>query len=277
LLRSERDSIIAGVTQTNEPQVLILCGGMGTRISDDSEGRPKPMIEVGGRPLLWHIMKLYSHHGFTDFVLCLGYKGDIIRDYFLNYFTRNSNVRLSLGDGRVEYLETLHDERSWTVTLVETGLLTPTGGRLRRAARYLRGDRFMVTYGDGVSNVDIRALLQFHHDSGLLAAVTAVRPAARFGHLRVRDDVVEEFREKSQVDEGWINGGFFVFERAFVEELKDDSVLEGPPLESLAARGQLAVYRHSGYWRPMDTPRDRRALEDEWAGGAPGWRVWPER
>ena len=255
-------------------QVVILCGGVGTRLAEETEVRPKPMVEIGGKPILWHIMKLYSHHGFTDFILCLGYKGDVIRDYFLNYYTRNSDVRVHLDEERIEHLDTFHDELHWKVLLAETGPRTPTGGRVCRIARYLEGERFLVTYGDGVSDVDIRRLVDYHRAQGRLATVTGIRPQSRFGELRMQDGLVTEFREKPQLDEGWVNGGFFVFERAALEYLGEESTLEREPLERLARDRQLAVYRHEGYWRAMDTLREKRMLEEEWASGRPGWRVW---
>jgi glucose-1-phosphate cytidylyltransferase len=247
---------------------------MGTRLAEETEVRPKPMVEIGGRPLLWHIMKVYSFHGYTDFVLCLGYKGDVIRSYFLNYSTMNSDVRVVLGEQRVERLEAFHDEKDWRVLLAETGSRTPTAGRLLRVSRYLDDDRFMVTYGDGLADIDIKALVTFHKDQGKLVTVTGVRPQSRFGELRVEGDTVTEFREKSALDEGWVNGGFFVFERRALEYLDGDSMLEQEPLERLASDRQLAVYRHSGYWRPMDTLREKKILEEEWEGGSPAWRVW---
>jgi glucose-1-phosphate cytidylyltransferase len=255
-------------------QAVILCGGLGTRLSEETELRPKPMVEIGGKPILWHIMKTYSHYGIVDFILCLGYKGDQIRDYFLNYSTMNSDVRVSVGDRSVEHLEAFHDEASWRVVMAETGPLTPTGGRIHRIGKYLTGDDFFVTYGDGVANVDLKAQLVFHRAQGKLATVTGVRPASRFGELRLRGDLVSEFREKPQLEEGWINGGYFVFKRDALRYLKPDSTLEGEPLEGLARDGQLAIFRHEGYWRPMDTMRERRALEEEWAGGHPAWKVW---
>jgi glucose-1-phosphate cytidylyltransferase len=254
-------------------QVVILCGGLGTRLADETEFRPKPMVEIGGRPIMWHIMKLYSHHGLTDFVLCLGYKGDVIRNYFLNYDLMNSDVRVQLGTRTISPLETFHDEKQWTVTLAETGERTLTAGRIRRAARYVEGPRFMVTYGDCVSNVNVAALLAFHEAHGRLATVTGIRPVNRFGELRLEGDLVSEFREKPQLDEGRVNGGFFVFERAALDYL-DDGSLEKAPLERLARDGQLAVYRHDGYWFPMDTMREKRMLEEEWATGNAAWKVW---
>jgi glucose-1-phosphate cytidylyltransferase len=255
-------------------EVVILCGGMGTRLAEETEIRPKPMVEIGGKPILWHIMKLYSHHGFTDFILCLGYKGDVIREYFLNYHTLNSDVRVHLGEQRVEHLGTFHEERRWSVLLAETGSQTPTGGRVCRVARYLKGERFMVTYGDGVADVDLRKLVEFHRSHGRLATVTGIRPITRFGELRIDNGFVTEFREKPQLDEGWVNGGFFIFERAVLEYLSEGSTLEREPLERLARDGQLAVYKHHGYWRAMDTLREKRALEDDWSSGRPGWKVW---
>lgn len=263
-------------------QVVILCGGAGTRLAEETETRPKPMVEIGGRPILWHIMKLYSHHGFHQFVLCLGYKGDIIRDYFLDYFERNSDVRVHLGDHRVETLGTFHDERQWSVLLAETGVDTPTGGRVKRVARYLDGPRFMVTYGDGLSDIDIRELVAFHERSGRLATVTGIRPVTRFGELRVESGLVTEFREKEPLQQGWVNGGFFVMERAVLDILTESSSLGGAGardpeneiLERLARERQLAVYTHEGYWRAMDTIREKRILEQEWSAGRPPWKVW---
>lgn len=255
-------------------QALILCGGRGTRLAEETEVRPKPMVEIGGRPLLWHIMKIYSAHGFSDFILCLGYKGDVIRQYFVDYHVMNSDVRVHVAEQRIEYLGAFHDEDRWTVLLAETGSETPTAARILRASRYIVGDRFMVTYGDGVANVDIRKLLAFHLGHGKLATVTGVRPIARFGELRVEGDRVVEFREKPQTAEGLINGGFFVFERRALEYMRDDAMLEREPLERLARDGQLCVYRHDGFWRAVDTLREKQALEAEWASGAPGWKVW---
>jgi glucose-1-phosphate cytidylyltransferase len=255
-------------------QAVILCGGLGTRLSEETEARPKPMVEIGGKPILWHIMKTYSHYGIVDFILCLGYKGDLIREYFLNYSTMNSDVIVSVGDRSVEHLEPFHDEENWHVLLAETGPLTPTGGRIQRVGKYIKGDDFFVTYGDGVSDVDLNAQLAFHRSHGKLATVTGVRPASRFGELRLRGDLVFEFREKPQLDEGWINGGYFVFKRDALRYLGPDSTLEREPLEGLARDGELAIFRHEGYWRPMDTMRERRALEEEWASGRPPWRRW---
>jgi glucose-1-phosphate cytidylyltransferase len=231
------------------------------------------MVEIGGKPILWHIMKIYSHHGFTDFILCLGYRGDVIRQYFLNYYLMNSDVRVRLGTNQLEPLEMFHDERAWSVILAETGADTLTAGRLRQAARYVEGDRFMVSYGDGLSNVDIRALLSFHESHGKVATVTGILPVTRFGELRVDGDLVTEFVEKPKLSEGRLNGGFFVFEREAIKYF-DDGPLEREPLMRLARDRQLAVYRHDGYWFAMDTIREKRILEEEWASGRAAWKVW---
>jgi glucose-1-phosphate cytidylyltransferase len=262
-------------------QVIILCGGAGTRLGEETSVRPKPMVEIGGKPILWHIMKLYSHHGFHDFILCLGHKGDIIRDYFLSYHARNSDLRIRLGDQKTEYLGAFHDEKEWNILLAETGQDTPTGGRVKRVERYIEGPRFMVTYGDGVSNVDLRALVAFHERSKKLATITAIRPVTRFGELRMDGPVVAEFREKEPLHEGWINGGFFVFERGVLDRLTEKSSLGGGSrnsghevLEILSAEKQLAAYTHQGYWRAMDTLREKQLLEEEWSSGRAGWKVW---
>lgn len=254
-------------------QVVILCGGLGTRLGDETELRPKPMVDVGGKPILWHIMKTYSHYGYTDFILCLGYKGDVIRDYFLNYYLRNSDVRVRLGSETVEHLEAFHDERRWTVVLAETGATSLTGERIRRVAKYIEGDRFMVTYGDGLSDVDIAALVEAHKTHGKLATVTGVRPATRFGELRISGDVVTAFVEKPQIESARVSGGYFVFERKVLEYL-DEGPLERGPLERLANERQLAVFEHDGYWFAMDTIREKRILEEAWASGNPPWKVW---
>lgn len=254
-------------------RVVILCGGRGTRIADETDARPKPMVEIGGRPILWHIMKLYSVFGFTEFVLALGYRGDAIREYFLNYAMFNSDVRVHLADQRVERLGTGPAE-PWTITLAETGLDTPTAGRVRRVKPYLDGERFMVTYGDGLADLDIGALVAFHLKAGRLATVTGVHPVARFGELRTDGDIVAEFAEKPQTSEGLINGGFFVFETEALQYFDATKMLEREPLERLARDGQLAVYRHGGYWRAMDTLRERQALEEEWASGRAPWKRW---
>lgn len=254
-------------------QVVILCGGPGTRLAELTEVLPKPMVAIGGKPILWHIMKLYSHHGFDDFVLCLGHKGDVIRTFFTNYFLMNSDLRVRLGKQQVDVLNSFHDEKRWTVTLAETGEETPTGGRVKRVGKYVGNERFMVTYGDGVTDLDFRKLLTFHESHGRLATVTGVRPATRFGELRVEGDRVVEFREKPQL-EGWVSAGFFVFEPGVLDYLTDDTPLERQPLERLAADGELAVFRHEGFWHSMDTLRDVRALNALWSGGKAPWKTW---
>jgi glucose-1-phosphate cytidylyltransferase len=257
-------------------QTMILCGGMGTRLREETEYRPKPMVEIGGRPILWHIMKCYASHGFSDFIVCLGYKGETIKEYFLNYEAMNNDFAVELGKPHpVEYFEA-HSERGWRVTLADTGLQTMTGARIKRASRYLKGDRFMVTYGDGVSNVDLRALLAFHERAGTLATVTGVHPSSRFGELLVDGPRVAQFSEKPQTHEGLINGGFFVFERGVLDYLSDDAgcVLEREPLERLAGEGQLAVFRHQGFWQCMDTYRDYQILNTMWESGEAEWKRW---
>lgn len=255
-------------------QVVILCGGQGTRLAELTEVVPKPMVHIGGKPILWHIMKHFSYYGFDDFILCLGYKGEQIRSYFANYPAMNSDLRVNIGSQKVEILEPLHDERTWSVTLAETGEYSLTGARLKRITKYLTGDRFVTTYGDGVSDVDLKALTTFHRSHGKLATVTGVHPSSRFGELRVEGGLVREFKEKPELRTGWVSGGFFVFERAVADYLDDDGALEGQPLERLAAEGQLAMYPHEGYWQSMDTLRDVRALNEAWMSGQARWKVW---
>jgi glucose-1-phosphate cytidylyltransferase len=255
-------------------KVVILAGGLGTRLREETEVKPKPMVEIGGRPILWHILKTYAHHGMTDFVLCLGYKGDVIRDYFVNYELRNCDVTMTLGSGAM-HVHNRHDEQGWTVTLAETGARTLTGGRVKRVARYLDGERFMVTYGDGVADIDLGALLAHHRSQGRLATVTAVRPTSRFGQLDVDGHLAQAFHEKPQVEQGWINGGFLVFERAVLDVISgDDDSLEGGLLSRLAAQGQLAVYQHHGFWQCMDTFREMELLNSLWQSGAAPWATW---
>lgn len=257
--------------------VVILCGGKGTRLREHTETRPKPMVEVGGRPLLWHIMKGYAAHGFREFVLCLGYKGDVIRDYFLNYEARNLDFTVTLGQkSSIEYRGNAHAEDGWKVSLVETGEDTMTGGRIKRAARYLKGSTFAATYGDGVCDVDLTNLVAFHRAHGGLATVTGVRPPSRFGELRTDGTRVTAFSEKPQTGTGLINGGFFLFERGFLDYLSEDEscVLERAPLEKAAADNRLHAYEHAGYWQCMDTYRDWEHLERAWTEGRAPWRTW---
>ncbi len=255
-------------------KVVILAGGLGTRLREETEYRPKPMVEIGGRPILWHIMKCYAHFGHTQFVICLGYKGDVIRDYFLNYEMRNRDFTVALGSGRRE-IHGEHDEDGWLVTLAETGEKTNTGGRLRRIARYVKDSTFMVTYGDGVADIDIERLTHCHRRQGKLATVTAVRPSSRYGELAIENDVVKVFREKPQVHEGWINGGFFVFEPEVLDWIEgDEESLEAGLLTKLANHRQLAVYRHDGFWQCMDTYREMQMLNEAWRDGTARWKIW---
>jgi glucose-1-phosphate cytidylyltransferase len=257
-------------------KVVILAGGKGTRIAEETALRPKPMVEIGGYPILWHIMSLYAHQGFKEFVLALGYKGEQIRDYFLRYRGSFSDATVDLASGHVECHQSHGDD--WLVSLIDTGKETQTAGRIRRVAQYLgRNQRFMLTYGDGVSDLDLRKLLAFHESHGRIATLTAVRPAARFGALLMEGNQVVEFKEKPQTDEGWVNGGFFVFENAFLDYLSDaddSTVLEAEPLEHLARDGQLMAFQHPGFWHCMDTLRDKERLEYLWQSGNAPWKAW---
>lgn len=252
-------------------RTVILCGGLGSRLSEETQVRPKPMVEIGGRPILWHIMKVYAHHGFRDFVLALGYKGEMIKDYFVNYHARLSDLTVSLKRGEVRYSNPTAED--WQVSLIDTGDNTMTGGRLLRLKHHLPSDGpFMLTYGDGVADVDLSGVLAFHKSHGKLATVTAVRPSARFGGMHVSSGRVIDFKEKPQSGEGWINGGFFVFEPGVLDYISGDAtVLERGPLENLTSDGQLMAYQHHGYWQCMDTIRDRNALQEAWDNGTPPW------
>ena len=251
---------------------------MGTRLRELTELRPKPMVEIGGRPILWHIMKRYAHYGMTEFILCLGYKGGLIKEYFLNYEAINSDFTVRLGGEKgVTFHEANHDEEGWSVTLVDTGEKTMTGARIRRAARYLGDDQtFAVTYGDGVTDSNLEASLAFHRSHGKLATVTGVRPPSRFGEIVHEEGRVVVFGEKPQIGQGLISGGFFLFERGFLRYLSEDDtcVLEREPLEQCAADGEMRVYEHTGYWQCMDTLREWEALEKEWETGRARWKVW---
>ncbi|MCU1492523.1 MAG: Nucleotidyl transferase [Acidimicrobiaceae bacterium] len=254
-------------------KVVILAGGLGTRLSEETTLRPKPMVEIGSRPMLWHIMKIYAAHGLSDFLICCGYKGYVIKEYFSNYALHGSDVTFDLDKGQV----TVHhrEVEPWKITLVDTGDGTQTGGRLARIARYLDGDDFAMTYGDAVGSVDVTKVVEFHKSQGTLATVTAVRPPARFGALQIEDDRVVRFKEKPVGDDAWINGGFFVLSPSVIDYIKgDESIWEHEPLERLASEGQLAAYHHEGFWQPMDTLRDRHALEELWATGNAPWRIW---
>ena len=256
-------------------KVVILAGGKGTRLAEETSVRPKPMVEVGGYPLLWHIMQGYARHGLREFVLALGYKGEVIKDYFLRYHSTQSDMTVDLGNGHVEYQR--HPRADWRVCLVDTGRDTGTGGRLRRLEPVLRSrGTFLLTYGDGLSSLDVQALLAFHRSHGRLATVTAVRPPARFGTMGFDGARVTRFAEKVQTDEGWINGGFFVFEPDVLDYLSDDPaiLLEEALLPRLAADGELFAYRYDGFWQCMDTVRDRNYLEELWSTGAAPWKLW---
>ncbi len=250
---------------------------MGTRLSEETTLKPKPMVTVGEHPILWHILNHYGHHGFQDFVLALGYKGDLIKQYFLNYYALNSDFRVDLSSGEVSYLKA--GRRDWRVELIDTGERTMTAGRLRRLDALLRPHgTFMLTYGDGVSDVDLREVVKFHRSHGKLATVTAVRPSARFGGMAFGGDGrVTEFKEKPQTGEGWINGGFFVMEPGALDYMGgDDVMLETSPLERLSREGQLMAFRHPGFWQCMDTVRDRQLLEERWSSGKAPWKVWAD-
>jgi glucose-1-phosphate cytidylyltransferase len=259
------------------PKVVILCGGMGTRLREETEYRPKPLVEIGGKPILWHIMKTYAHYGFKDFVLCLGFKGDMIKQYFLNYKVMTSDFTLRLGAHAEPEFHGPPAREKWSITFAETGLDAMTGTRVKRIAPYIRGDDFMVTYGDGVANVDISQLWEFHRRHGKIGTVTGVRPISPYGEFASEDGRVKEFREKPRSQNGFINGGFFVFRKKFFKYLTDDDrcVLEEEPLERLVRDGELMTYVHSGYWRCMDTYRDFLALNETWKKGAP-WKIWQE-
>ena len=255
-------------------KAVILAGGMGTRISEESHLRPKPMIEIGGRPILWHIMKIYAHHGINDFVICLGYRGYMIKEYFANYFLHNSDVTIDARDNKVIYHQTTAEP--WRITLVETGEQTQTGGRLKRISSYLDADEpFCFTYGDGVSDVNITDLVAFHRGHGKRATLTAVTPPGRYGALLMEGDNVKEFIEKPPGDNGLINGGFFVLDPSVLSLVRDDMTpWESEPLETLARAGELQAWRHAGFWQPMDTLRDKNQLEAMWQAGRAPWKVW---
>jgi len=256
-------------------KAVILAGGLGTRISEETHLRPKPMIEIGGRPIIWHIMKLYSFHGINDFIICLGYKGYVLKEYFFNYFLHASDFTIDLKNNQL----TSHKNtvEPWRVTLIETGESTMTGGRIKRVADHLQGeDDFCLTYGDGVSDVNIKELIEFHHKHGGMATLTAARPPARFGALDVMtDSKISSFKEKPKDQENFINGGFFVLSKQVIDLISnDDTVWENEPLEALATRGQLYAYPHSGFWQPMDTLRDKTYLEELWRQEKAPWKVW---
>jgi glucose-1-phosphate cytidylyltransferase len=254
-------------------KVAILAGGVGSRLSEETISKPKPMVEIGGRPILWHIMKHYGQYGFDDFVIALGYKGELIKRWMLDLAALQGDITVQVGRGRVEKHEGERDD--WTVKLVETGLDTQTGGRVKRLAPHLGEDTFMLTWGDGVADIDLVRLLEFHRSHGKLATMTAVRPPARFGHIELAGEVVSEFSEKPQAREGWINGAFFVLEPQVIDYIDHDLThWEREPLERLAADGQLMAYRHESFWQCMDTLRDRVLLESMWESGNAPWKTW---
>jgi glucose-1-phosphate cytidylyltransferase len=254
-------------------KAVILAGGLGTRISEETHIRPKPMVEIGGRPILWHVMKIFSAHGVNDFVICAGHKGYVIKEYFANYFLHMSDVTFDMSENRVE----VHQRRSepWRVTVVDTGDNTMTGGRLKRVQKYLGDDAFCFTYGDGVGDIDVSSLIAFHKSEGRLATLTGVQPPGRFGALEIDGNRVLRFQEKPEGDGAWINGGFFVLEPKVIDYIDDDtSIWERRPLESLATKAQLSVHKHHGFWQPMDTLRDKLYLEELWASGKAPWKKW---
>ena len=254
-------------------RVVILAGGLGTRLAEETNLRPKPMVEISGRPLLWHLMNIYSAQGFDDFVLACGYKSEFIKEYFHNLFIHNSDLVIDVKNGSCEPVNSTAPP--WRITIVDTGTLTMTGGRILRLRNRIGKNTFMATYGDGLADIDVNALLDFHLSHKRLATLTAVRPPARFGGLVLKDSKVCQFTEKSQLNEGWINGGFFVFEPGIFDYLHDDdTILERSPLERLASDGQLMAFRHSGFWQPMDTLREKLFLEKLWENGSAPWKVW---
>jgi glucose-1-phosphate cytidylyltransferase len=256
-------------------KVVIFCGGLGTRLREETEFRPKPMVPVGERPILWHIMKIYAHYGHKDFVLCLGYRGEIIKEYFRNYHWNTSDVTLRLGPRPDVKYHNQHDEADWSVTLVDTGQATQTGGRLKRVLHHIQDDTFLLTYGDGLINSDINRSIAFHRENKRIATMTAVQPAGRFGDLEINGNQVSAFKEKAEKQTGFINGGFFVVDRRIGDYLTDDTcVLEQDPLNRLAAEGQIAAFKHTGFWQCMDTYREQQLLTSMWNSGDAPWKVW---
>ncbi len=256
-------------------KVILLCGGLGTRLREETEFRPKPMVPIGGQPIMWHIMKTYAHHGFKDFVLCLGYKGESIKDYFRNYLWNRSNVTLKLGHNPQIIYHNTHEEEDWTVTLLETGMNTMTGGRLLRAMQHVGDEDVLMTYGDGVANLDIAATVKFHHEQKALATITAVQPEGRFGMLELDEGKVCTFQEKPAQEAGFINGGYMVLNHKVKDYLTGDScILERDPLQKLAEEGKLSAYRHPGFWQCMDTYREFEMLNKVWDAGNAPWKCW---
>jgi glucose-1-phosphate cytidylyltransferase len=253
--------------------VVILCGGMGSRLAEYTEVRPKPLVEIGGKPILWHIMKHYAGYGFNEFILALGYKGEQIKRYFLDFDSLNQDFTVSLSDGAVSSISKNHSDR-WKVHLIDTGQTTTTGGRIKRLASMISQKYFMMTYGDGVSDINLESLLKFHHGNKGLVTLTAVRPPARFGALEFEGNQIRHFREKSTLHEGWINGGFFVINAEALSYITEDVMWEHAPMEKLAEAGELYAFKHEGFWQCMDTARDLKYLEDVWQTGKAPWKTW---
>ncbi len=251
-------------------KVVLLAGGLGTRLSEETATRPKPMVDIGGFPIIWHLMNIYASAGFEEFVIALGYKQDVIKDYFRSVYSTNNDFLVDFATGHIEFRE--RARLNWKVHLIDTGLETMTGGRIKRLQPLIGNETFMCTYGDGLASIDVKRLLEFHRSKKRMATITAVRPPARFGTLEIDGDRVVQFAEKPQTSEGWINGGFFVFEPGIFDLIEgDETLLEHEPLMQLARDGQLSVYKHEGFWQPMDTLREKRLLEDLWASGSPPW------
>ncbi|HEY8270498.1 MAG TPA: glucose-1-phosphate cytidylyltransferase [Pseudobdellovibrionaceae bacterium] len=254
-------------------KAVLLAGGLGTRISEESVLKPKPMIEIGGKPILWHIMKMYAAHGVNEFIICCGYKAYVIKEYFANYFIHNSDITFDVKNNKMEIHE--NSAEPWKVTVVDTGEDTMTGGRLKRVARYIGNEDFCFTYGDGVSDVNIKATIEFHKSHGKLSTITAVQPPGRYGALKMAGSKVESFMEKPKGDGGVINGGFFVLNSKVIEYIKEDATIwEKEPMEKLAADGQMQAFVHDGFWQPMDTLRDKKHLEELWTAGKAPWKIW---
>lgn len=254
-------------------KVVLLAGGLGTRLSEETDTKPKPMVEIGGKPILWHIMKIYSHYGFNEFIVCLGYKGYVIKEYFANYFRHQSDITIDLRNNTTE----IHNSSAepWKISLIDTGINTMTGGRIKRIKDYIDEDNFLLTYGDGVSDVDISALVEFHHENNKLLTVTAVQPSGRFGALELEGNQVKQFIEKPRGDGAWINAGFFVCNKKIIDYIDDDNtIFEREPMEKLAIHNQLVAYKHNGFWKPMDSLRDKYELENLWQSNKALWKTW---
>ena len=264
------------MNKTKNIKVVILCGGRGTRMREETEYCPKPLVKVGGRPILWHIMKIYAHYGFNDFIICLGYKGNMIKEYFLNYEAMNNDFSIQLGNRNSIQFHSDHQERDWCVTLADTGEEAMTGARVKRIEKYIDGDLFMLAYGDGVANTNIKDLVKYHKSHKKIGTMTGVHPSSRFGELAIKGKQIVNFTEKPQIGEGLVNGGFFVFNKKFFSYLKEDDncILEQEPLRNLAADGELMVYPHDGFWQCVDTYRELELLNKIWKSTSPPWKVW---